>query len=86
MTRKHLERRLVELNKMLNRPTEHTMAGNGMSNAGCLFLEHNVHYGYKIVEMLSKGGGEKALAEGMSLKEASQWVQGAYWMHHEVRR
>ncbi len=87
MTRALLEHKIKSLNELLGRPTEsYTLHADGTyyANVGNLFLEHNRHYGYKIVELMSKGGGEKAHAEGLSLREAKEWVTGAYWMHKEL--
>ena len=88
MTRFQLNNRVNELNKMLGRPLDpYTYDGKEKryrANVGCIFLEHNTHYGYKVVEMSNDSGGEKTLTEGLTLKAATEWVTGAYWMHQTL--
>ncbi len=90
MSRKLLEHRIKALNKLLDRPdvsTRITDDGRGwIGNVGCIFLEHNTHYGYKIVEMVSRSCGERTITEGLTLKAVTQWVSGAYWMHQEINK
>ena len=86
MNKSQLERRVTALNKMLGRPVEpYTHDGERLrANVGCIFLEHNTHYGYKIVEISNENGGERTLTEGLTLKAATEWVTGAYWMHQTI--
>lgn len=88
MTRALLEHKIKSLNELLGRPREtYSLADDSKSytaNVGCLFLEHNTHYGYKIVEIVGKDGGERVHSEGLTLREARNWVSGAYWMHKEI--
>ncbi len=88
MNRFQLNNKVSALNKMLDRPADpFTYDGKEKryrANVGCIFLEHNTHYGYKVVEMSNDSGGEKTLTEGLTLKAASEWVTGAYWMHQTL--
>ena len=86
MNKSQLERKISALNKMLDRPLDpFTHDGKRLrANVGCIFLEHNIHYGYKIVEMSNSDGGERTLTEGLTLKAAVEWVTGAFWMHQTL--
>ena len=84
MTRKILENKIRTINSLLGLPLEpyaKNETGRYVPQARCIFVEHNAHYGYKIVQMADEGSGEHTLTEGLTLKAAKEWATGALWMH-----
>jgi hypothetical protein len=75
ITRKQLDYLEQALNRMLGRPVE-TFTDTGRWQLGNVHLQAANGY-YNVHEVYNDAGGVKALAEGLSGREAAEWLRGA---------
>ncbi len=53
---------------------------------GHTFLEHNSVYGWSINRLVNEGGGESRLKESCEAREMYEWLGGALFATHEMKR